>query len=302
LSNLSSALCLRGLAGIHTGLFTKLSTGSVDCLAWSWIRFRPGENKRLRRAFRRVASGHNRASRSRTGVGQKIEGKALFSIIQAAGWPIFPLLLCSVVALTLIIERLSSLRTARVAPPSLLDEVLSVTRASLPPADVVNKLAQNSVLGNLMASGLRAVIADARISEDGLRQVFESAGRAAVHNMERYLNTLGTIASAAPLLGLLGTVVGMIEIFGSQAPGGGNPTLLAHGISIALYNTAFGLIIAIPSLMFYRYFRGVVDGFTLDMEQAAERLVPHLMRFSVRTPPAVAAAPAAPAATPSTPA
>lgn len=217
----------------------------------------------------------------------------MFSIIQAAGWPIWPLLLCSVVALTLVIERMFSLRTARIAPSMLLDEVISITRASLPPADVVNQLEQNSVLGRLMAAGLRAVIADVRISEEGLRQVFESAGRAAVHQMEKYLNTLGTIASAAPLLGLLGTVVGMIEIFGSQAPTGGNPALLAHGISIALYNTAFGLIIAIPSLMFYRYFRGLIDGFTLDMEQASERLVPHLMRFSIRNPSAgVAAVPA----------
>ena len=101
---------------------------------------------------------------------------------------------------------------------------------------------------------------------------FESAGRVAVHRLERYLNTLGTIASAAPLLGLFGTVVGMIEIFGSQAPtGGSNPALLAHGISVALYNTAFGLIIAVPALMFYRYFRGRVDEFTIDLEQASER-------------------------------
>ena len=245
---------------------------------------------------RPLASGHNRALQAAPVLYMHQfaqldlpEGKPLFSIIQAAGWPIWPLLLCSVVALTLVIERMTSLREARVAPPELLDEVLSVTRASLPSPEVVNQLAQNSVLGQLMATGLRAVIADARISEDGLRQVFESAGRAAVHRLERYLNTLGTIASAAPLLGLFGTVVGMIEIFGSQTPGGGNPALLAHGISIALYNTAFGLIIAIPSLMFYRYFRGVIDGFTLDMEQAAERLVPHLMRFSVRTPATVAA-------------
>ncbi|HEX7385642.1 MAG TPA: MotA/TolQ/ExbB proton channel family protein, partial [Burkholderiaceae bacterium] len=103
----------------------------------------------------------------------------------------------------------------------------------------------------------------------------------AVHRLERYLNALGTIASAAPLLGLFGTVVGMIEIFGSQAPSGSNPVLLAHGISVALYNTAFGLVIAVPSLMFYRYFRGRVDEFTIDLEQAAERLVPHLLRFSV---------------------
>lgn len=206
----------------------------------------------------------------------------MFSIIQAAGWPIWPLLLCSIVALTLIVERLSSLRAARVAPPKLLDEVVSVTRAHLPGADVVNKLADNSILGTVLASGLRTVIADPRLSEAVLRSSFESAGRAAVHRMERYMNTLGTIASAAPLLGLLGTVIGMIEIFGSQTPtGGNNPAMLAHGISVALYNTAFGLMIAIPSLMFYRYFRGQIDAYTLEMEQAAERMVPHLMRFSV---------------------
>jgi biopolymer transport protein ExbB len=163
---------------------------------------------------------------------------------------------------------------------------MSVTRASLPAADVVNKLADNSVLGAVLAAGLRAVIADPRITDNALRSAFESAGRVAIHRLDRYLNALGTIASAAPLLGLMGTVIGMIEIFGSQAPtGGGNPALLAHGISVALYNTAFGLMIAIPSLMFYRYFRGLVDGFTLDMEQAADRMVPHLMRFCVpRTP------------------
>jgi biopolymer transport protein ExbB len=206
----------------------------------------------------------------------------LFSIIQAAGWPIWPLLLCSIAAMALVIERLSSLRPTRVLPPKLLDEVVSVTRASLPAADVVNKLAQNSVLGLVLATGIRALIAEPRITEKALRDSFESAGRVAVHRLERYLNTLGTIASAAPLLGLLGTVIGMIEIFGSQSPtGGNNPALLAHGISIALYNTAFGLMIAIPSLMFYRYFRGRVDGYTIEMEQATERLVPHLMRFAV---------------------
>ena len=158
----------------------------------------------------------------------------------------------------------------------------SVTRAHLPSPDVVNKLSHNSVLGTVLATGLRAVIAEPRITEAGLRAAFESAGRAAVHRMERYLNTLGTIASAAPLLGLMGTVIGMIEIFGSQAPSGGNnPALLAHGISVALYNTAFGLMIAIPALMFYRYFRGLVDSYTLEMEQASDRLVPHLMRFAV---------------------
>jgi biopolymer transport protein ExbB len=198
-----------------------------------------------------------------------------------------------VVALALIIERLYHLREALVAPPTLLDEVITVSRSSLPGTDVVNKLAENSVLGAVLAAGLRSVIAEPRLTEEALRQSLENAGRIAVHTIERYLNTLGTIATAAPLLGLFGTVVGMIEIFGSQAPtvGAGamvgNPQQLAHGISVALYNTAFGLMIAVPSLMFYRYFRGRVDAFELTMEIAAERIVPHLMRFVVRAPQAV---------------
>jgi len=114
-----------------------------------------------------------------------------------------------------------------------------------------------------------------------MKEAIEDTGRSVAHELERFLNSLGTIASLGPLLGLLGTVIGMIEIFGSQAPQGSNPVVLAHGISIALYNTAFGLMIAIPSLMFYRYFRRRVEGYALDLEQAAERMVPHLMRFAV---------------------
>jgi biopolymer transport protein ExbB len=207
----------------------------------------------------------------------------LFSIIQAAGWPIWPLIACSILALALIIERFASLREARVAPPKLVDEVIGVSRSALPSADVVNKLAANSLLGNVLAAGLRAVVADPRIAEPALRNSLENAGKAAMHSMERYLNALGTIASAAPMLGLLGTVIGMIEIFASQTAGGGNnPQQLAHGISIALYNTAFGLIVAIPALMFYRYFRSRVDTYALRMEQAAERFVPHLMRHTAQ--------------------
>ncbi len=213
----------------------------------------------------------------------------MLSLIQAAGWPIWPLILCSVAALTIVIERLFSLRASQIAPASLLEEVLTVTRGSLPGAEVVGKLAENSLLGGVFATGLRAVIQEPRITEDALRQAFESAGRIALHRLERYLNTLGTLAAVAPLLGLFGTVIGMIEIFGSQAPtGASDPQQLAHGISIALYNTAFGLLIAIPALMFYRYFRGRVDEYLLTMELATERLVPQLMRFAVRTPPAAA--------------
>jgi biopolymer transport protein ExbB len=216
----------------------------------------------------------------------------LFSIIQAAGWPIWPLIACSVVALALIVERFLSLRRQRVVPATLLDEVLSVTRTSLPSADVVNKLAENSLLGRVLAAGIRSVVSEPRLGEPGLRQAFEIAGREAVHKLERYLNALGTIATAAPLLGLLGTVVGMIEIFGSQAPGTSgvaNPAQLAHGISIALYNTAFGLIVAIPALMLHRYFRGMVNDYRLDLELAAERMVPQLLRFTVQRPSAAQA-------------
>ncbi len=207
----------------------------------------------------------------------------MLSILQAAGWPIWPLLICSIVALALIIERFMSLRPTRVAPARLLEEVMTVTRTGLPPADTIDKLAENSTLGTVLADGLRAATSDNRITEVNLRGAFETSGRQAVHDLERNLNALGTIASAAPLLGLLGTVVGMIEIFGasgaSTGTAGGNPLELAHGISVALYNTAFGLIVAIPSLAFYRHFRAKVDAYALGLEQAAERMVPHILRL-----------------------
>ncbi|MBE2263391.1 MAG: MotA/TolQ/ExbB proton channel family protein [Burkholderiaceae bacterium] len=212
----------------------------------------------------------------------------MISIIQAAGWPIWPLIACSVLALALIIERFVSLKTARVAPPKLLDEALTVSRASVPSADVVSQLEQNSALGEVLASGFRALNSNPRCSEADLRASMEGAGRAVAHRLERYLAALATIASAAPLLGLLGTVIGMIEIFGSQAPGSSglgsatNPAQLAHGISVALYNTAFGLIVAIPSLIFWRYFRARVDGYLLTMELSSERFVRHLNTLRAR--------------------
>jgi len=204
----------------------------------------------------------------------------LFSIIQAAGWPIWPLIACSILALALIIERFVSLKTSKVAPPKLLDEVLNVSRTSVPSPDVVSQLEQNSALGEVLASGFRALNASPRCSDEDLRSSMEGAGRVVAHRLERYLSALATIASAAPLMGLFGTVVGMIEIFGSQSPAGGatggNPAQLAHGISIALYNTAFGLMVAIPALIFWRYFRARVDGYLLTLELASERLVRHL--------------------------
>jgi biopolymer transport protein ExbB len=210
----------------------------------------------------------------------------LFSIIQAAGWPIWPLVACSILALALVIERFISLKTAKVAPPRLLDEALAVSRASVPSADVIKQLEQNSALGEVLASGFRALNSDARCSEVDLRASMEHTGREVAHRLERYLSALATIASAAPLLGLLGTVIGMIEIFGSQSPAGGapggNPAQLAHGISLALYNTAFGLIVAIPSLIFWRYFRVRVDEYLLMLELSAERFARHLNTLRVR--------------------
>ena len=205
----------------------------------------------------------------------------MFSIIQAAGWPIWPLVACSIAALALIIERFSSLQINKVIPPKLLGEALIVSRGEVPPPEVMLKLAQNSLLGEVRASGLYALSANPYLSEADLRSTLEGAGRQAAHKLERYLAALATIASAAPLLGLLGTVIGMIEIFGSQSAssgsaGGGNPAQLAQGISMALYNTAFGLMVAIPALIFWRYFRARVDGYLLTRELSAERFVRHL--------------------------
>jgi len=204
----------------------------------------------------------------------------LFSIIQAAGWPIWPLIACSILALALVIERFLSLKVAKVAPPSLLDEVMTVTRNGVPGAEVINQLEKNSALGEVLASGLRTLTHNPRCSDDELRAGMESTGRLVAHRLERYLSALATIASAAPLMGLFGTVIGMIEIFGAQTPSGatgGNPAQLAHGISVALYNTAFGLMVAIPALIFWRYFRARVDEYLLTLELAAEHLARHLI-------------------------
>ena len=211
----------------------------------------------------------------------------MLSIIQAAGWPIWPLIACSILGMALIFERFEALKTARVAPPKLLDEAITVSSSTVPGPDVVGQLAQNSALGEVLASGLRALQQNPKCSEADLRASMEGAGRSVAHRLEKYLSALATIASAAPLLGLLGTVIGMIEIFGSQAGGGGmgqamgggNPAQLAHGISIALYNTAFGLIVAIPALIFWRYFRSRVDAYLLTLELSADRFARHLLQL-----------------------
>ena len=207
----------------------------------------------------------------------------MFAIIQAAGWPIWPLLLASIIAVALIIERSVSLRESKIVPPTLLDQVMAVYARQGVNSDILEKLAKDSPLGEVLAAGLR----NEKSPRHVMKEAIEEAGRTTAHNLERFLTTLGTIATAAPLLGLFGTVVGMIEIFGSQSPTGTNPQQLAHGISIALYNTAFGIGIAVPSLIFYRHFRNKVDTFVVEMEQLASKLIDilHGERMDYPVPP-----------------
>lgn len=193
----------------------------------------------------------------------------MFSIILAAGWPIWPLLFASVISVALIIERLVALRRSKVLPAGLLQRVIAEYRKQAVSESMIASLEAQSPLGRVLAAGLRNVGSSREI----MREAIEETGAVVAHELERYLTTLGTIASLSPLMGLFGTVVGMIEIFGSQAPTGSNPVQLAHGISVALYNTGFGLLIAIPSMIFWRHFRALANSFVIDMQQQAVRLV-----------------------------
>ena len=193
----------------------------------------------------------------------------MWSIIQAAGWPIWPLIIASVVALSLIFERLWSLRQSVVAPVGMVEHVLVEFRHTGMTQDLLARTAEQGPLGRILAAGL----ANVKSPRPVMKEAIEEVGRVVTHDLDRFLTTLGTIAAMAPLLGLFGTVIGMIEIFGSQGSAGSNPIQLAQGISIALYNTAMGLIVAIPSMIFYRYFRAKVDGFVVEMEQQAIKLV-----------------------------
>lgn len=193
----------------------------------------------------------------------------MFAIVEAAGWPIWFLILASIIAVGLIVERLMFLRSNRIAPPALLDEVVKELKQRGVSDGMLTKLAASSPLGNIFAAGLRNIKSPPEVMKESI----EEAGRSVARDLDRFLTTLGTIASISPLLGLFGTVVGMIEIFGSQTAVGNSPAILAHGISVALYNTAFGLIVAIPSMIFYRQFRAQVDSLTTEMEQQAIKLV-----------------------------
>ncbi len=193
----------------------------------------------------------------------------MLAIIEAAGWPIWPLILASVVAVAIIIERAYSLRNQEVAPSSLLLETIKTYQERGATPELITTLSDGSPLGRIFAIALK----NAHNSREIMKESIEESGRAITHELDRFLTSLGTIASMSPLLGLFGTVIGMIEIFGAQTTVGTNPGQLAHGISIALYNTAFGLIVAIPAMIFYRYFRSKVESLVVDMEQQAIKLV-----------------------------
>ena len=193
----------------------------------------------------------------------------MFAIVEAAGWPIWLLIIASVIAVALIVERLMFLRNRNVAPAGLLNETIQGLKQHGVNEALLSRLEENSPLGRVFAAGLKNIKSSPEIMKDSI----EEAGRTVAHELERFLTSLGTIASISPLLGLFGTVVGMIEIFGAQNAVGNTPAILAHGISVALYNTAFGLIVAVPSMIFYRHFRAKVDSLTIEMEQQAIKLV-----------------------------
>ena len=200
----------------------------------------------------------------------------MLSIIQAAGWPIWPLIACSVFALAIIFERLIALRSSKVLPENALEQAIESTRQGFPSDEVIHEIAKIGAVGAVFSAGLQTLASNPSASHQDVRESMEMEGRMAAQGLERYLTALATLASASPLLGLLGTVVGMIELFGLQTPGQQQPTELAHGISIALYNTALGLIVAIPCLMAWRFFKSKVDRLVLQMEWASERFARHL--------------------------
>jgi biopolymer transport protein ExbB len=192
----------------------------------------------------------------------------VFSIVQAIGWPIWPLIIASVVALALILERAIALRRDRVLPNTLLKDVLSLHSRRQVTPEIIVKLEANSPLGRVLAAALRNVRAPRAIAGAAVA----NAGGHVSHDLSRYLSLLGSIGSVAPLLGLLGTVIGMIEIFASQQAGS-NPQQLAHGISIALYCTAFGIIVAVPAVMFYRYYKSRIEDYLVAMEDQSQQLL-----------------------------
>lgn len=194
----------------------------------------------------------------------------VLELVQAGGWLMIPIIACSIIALAITFERLWALRDSRVAPRGLVTHVWELYRSDGLDTDEIHKIRTGSPLGRVLATGL----ANRNQKRPVMKERVEETGRQVVHQLERYLNTLGTIASVTPLLGLLGTVIGMIKVFNAiNVQGIGNAGVLAGGISEALITTAAGLLVAIPSLMFFRFFRGKVDQLVLRMEEEALKVI-----------------------------
>ncbi len=194
----------------------------------------------------------------------------MLELVKAGGWLMVPILLCSVIAMAIIAERFWTLQTKRIAPKNLVVQVWQWAKSGHLTEDRIRALRKGSPLGRILAAGLANRHLDRELMKEGI----EDVGRHVIHDLERYLNALGTIASITPLLGLLGTVIGMIKVFSVITTQGiGDPGVLAGGISEALITTAAGLTVAIPSLMFHRFFRGRVDELVVTMEQEALKMV-----------------------------
>jgi biopolymer transport protein ExbB len=195
----------------------------------------------------------------------------VLSIIEAAGWPIWLIIVTSIVALAIIGERFWSLRSSVVAPRDMLPATIREYQGKGVTQDLVNRLQRGPLIGRIFA----AALVNDKSPREVMKDAVEDAGRAVGLELERFLTTLGSIATISTLLGLFGTIVGMIEIFGSQNPasGAGNPAQMAHGISVALYNTLFGIGVAIPAVIFYRHFRNRVDVLVVEMESQAIKLI-----------------------------
>lgn len=203
----------------------------------------------------------------------------MWELLKAGDWPVIPLILCSVVALGIVLERAWSLQRRRVLPPGLLGEVKGWCLAGEVDAQRIGSLRAHSPLGRILA----AVLMHGGEDRQRQRENVEDTGRHLVLELERYLNALGTLATISPLIGLFGTVIGMIETFNAISLAGiGAPEKLAGGIAIALVNTAFGLFVAIPSYVFHRYFRGRVDELVADLERQAAELSESLLHLSER--------------------
>jgi biopolymer transport protein ExbB len=193
----------------------------------------------------------------------------MWEIILAAGWPIWPLIFASIIALAIIGERFWSLRVEIIAPSNLLPEVQNLLNQGTIKKDVIAKIKEHSLLGEIFASAL----VNSNTSAAHIKEAIEESGRSVSYKLEKYLSTLGTIAAVAPLLGLLGTVIGMVDLFSSFTNSGHDVAIFARGISVALYNTAAGIVVAVPAMIFYRFFRSKVDDLIFDMEQQALKLI-----------------------------